>query len=168
LNHLWEQVPPEALVAQVYEHTRGNPFYVNEIAKSLIDDGLISFREHREIDLSYELRDLFWRRIRHLDFNTQTCLRKAASLGETFCLNDLRQISGLSEWQTLEHLDAALDQQLVQEVHGDFAMRFRHPEIHQLFYEDFGLFQHRILHRQVGNALERRASTQPGKSADFD
>lgn len=168
LGHLWEQPAPEALVARIYQHTQGNPFYVEEVAKGLVDEGLISFRggqwvfpSPEEIHLPPSVRESVWQRIGHLSPETQTLLRQAAVLGQTFRFDDLQQMSGLPEWQTLEHLDMALERQLVQEVPGDFVLRFRHPEIQHVLYEDLGPLRRRMLHRQAGEALERRARAQP-------
>ncbi len=46
LLEFWENAVPEpaifeALVDKLYQHTRGNPYYVEEIAKALLDDGLL-------------------------------------------------------------------------------------------------------------------------------
>ncbi len=163
LANIWEQPVPEALTAKIYQHTGGNPFYVEQVAQGLADDGLITLQEGQwhfppleEVRLPQNARDAVWRRIRHLDPDTQESLRRASVLGPTFRLEDLQEMGGLSQWEALEHLDMALERELVQEAPGDVALRFRHSEIQSVLYVDMGRWR-RLLHRQAAEALERRA-----------
>src|SRR5262249_28854382 len=41
LAHLWVPDIPEALIETIYRHTEGNPLYVEEVARGLVDDGLV-------------------------------------------------------------------------------------------------------------------------------
>jgi len=173
LTNIWQQPVPAALTEKIYQHTGGNPFYVEEVAEGLVDDGLITLQEGRwhfpaleEVRLPQDVREAIWRRIRHLGPDTQSLLRQAAVLGQTFRFDDLREMSGLSEWEVLEHLDMALERQLVQEVPGEASFCFRHAEIQDVLYADLGLLRRRLLHRQAGKALERRAGPKPEYMAE--
>jgi tetratricopeptide (TPR) repeat protein len=106
-----------------------------------------------------------WRRVEHLSPDTQGVLRQAAVLGQIFRFDDLREMSGLSEWEALEHLDVALERQLVEEVGGDTQLRFRHAGIQAALYDDLGPVRRRLLHRQAARALERRAGPDPARLA---
>ena len=145
LANIWEQPVPEALTGKIYQHTGGNPFYVEQVAQGLADDGLITLQEGQwhfptleEVRLPQNVRDAVWRRIRRLDPDTQTLLRQASVLGPTFRLDDLQEMSGLSQWEALEHLDMALERELVQQVPGDTMLRFSHSEIQYVLYADMG------------------------------
>jgi predicted ATPase len=173
LANIWQQSVPEVLVEKIYQHTEGNPFYVEEVAKGLSDDGLVTLQEGEwrfpaleEVRLPQTVREVVWRRIRHLSPDTQALLRQAAVLGQAFKFDDLQEISGLSEWEVLEQLDMALERQLVQEVAGDTMLRFSHPEIHYVLYAELGPLRRRLLHRQAGEALERRAMPEPERIAE--
>jgi anti-anti-sigma factor len=180
LTYIWQQPVPEALSDKIYQHTDGNPFYVEEVAKGLVDEGLVTadfhleedmpsaerqFPDLKELRLPQSVREAVWRHIGHLSSDTQMLLRQAAVLGQTFRLDDLQAISGLSEWEVLEHLDTALERQLIQEVPGNearssTALRFSHTEIQYVLYEDLGALRRRMLHRQAGEALERRVGSK--------
>ncbi len=171
LANVWQQSVPEALTGKVYQHTGGNPFYVEQVAKGLADDGLITLQEGQwhfptleEVRLPQNVRDAVWRRIRRLDPDTQTLLRQASVWGLAFRLDDLQAMSGLSQWEALEHLDMALERELVQEVPGDTMLRFSHSEIQYVLYADMGRWL-RLLHRQAGETLERRAGAAPERMA---
>jgi anti-anti-sigma factor len=169
LVNMWNQPVPEALTARIYQHTGGNPLYVEEVAMGLVDDGLVTLRDGKqhfpameEMRLPPNMREAIWRRIRHLSPDTQTLLRRASVLGPVFRFDDLQAMSDLSEWEVLEHLDMALARQLVQEAPpGETSLRFYHTEIQEVLYVDLGSPYRRLLHRQAGEAIERHAQHEP-------
>jgi phosphoribosyl 1,2-cyclic phosphodiesterase/tetratricopeptide (TPR) repeat protein/anti-anti-sigma regulatory factor len=175
LSHIWRQPAPPALTERIYQHTEGNPFYVEEVAKTLVDDGLIILQQGQwhfpvleEVRLPRTVREAVWRRIHYLSPDTQSLLRQAAVLGQTFKFEDLLEMSGQSEWEVLEHLDVALERQLLQEAAGadETLLHFRHPEIQQVLYTEMGMLRRRMLHHQAGEALTRRAMPEPSRIAE--
>jgi anti-anti-sigma factor len=173
LTNIWKQPVPAALAEKIYQHTEGNPFYVEEVAKGLVDDGVIIWKDGKwhfptleEIRLPRTIHEAVWSRIRHLNQDTQGLLRQASVLGQVFRFNDLCEMSGLSEWDVLEHLDVALERQLIQEAPGEMCLRFSHAETQYVLYTDMGPLRRRMLHRQAGEALERTAQPEPEAIAD--
>lgn len=177
LTYIWhQQTVPEALTEKIYAHTAGNPFYVEEVAKVLEDDGLIPspgvadsdptwhMQALEEVRLPQSVRETVWRRIEHLSAETQALLQQAAVLGQTFRFDDLRRMSDLTEWEVLEHLDEAFERQLIEEIPGEQQLRFRQAEIQYVIYADLGPLRRRLLHRKAGEALEQRAA---GKTNAF-
>ena len=172
LASLWGDDVPVELARKIYQHTGGNPFYVKEVAKGLVDDNLITLQDGvwhfppiTEIRLPATVREAVWRRIRHLGPDTQTLLRQASVLGQTFKFEDLVAMSGLPEWEVLELLDPAMERQLIHELPTENALRFSHAEIHYVLYADIGPLQRRRLHLQAGESLERRAMPEPERIA---
>ncbi len=173
LQETWQQPVPPDLTAKIYQHTAGNPFYVIEVAKSLMDEGHVflqagqwQFPNLQTISLPSSVRETILRRVALLTPDTQNLLRQAAVLGQVFSLADLLEMSGLSEWEALEHLDVALERQLVQEAPGDGVLGFTQAEIQLALYEDLGHMRRRMLHRQAAEAMERRAQPQPDRIAE--
>ena len=173
LANIWGQTVPEALVAQIYQVTEGNPFYVEEVAKGLVDDetvrwqdGAWQFSVEKGVRLPQSVRDAVLRRVSHLSHDTQGLLRQAAVLGRTFSFEDLQQVSNLSEWAVLEHLDVALERQLIEEAPGETMLRFRHAEIQHVLYQELSTLRRRLLHRQAGQALELRHLSDSGHLAE--
>lgn len=167
LTQFLQQPAPPEISRRIYQQTEGNPFYVEEIIQALVEEGQIRlqggqwyFPDSAEIRLPPSVREAVWARIGQLSPDTQSLLRQAAVMGQTFRFVDLREMSGLSEWQLLEHLDLAMARQLVQEVPGDTVLRFRHTEIRHVLYSDLGPLRRRMLHRQAGQALEKRVGAQ--------
>ncbi len=170
LENLWHQPVPAAFVAKIYQHTAGNPFFVEEVAKALLDEGRITLKEGqlyfpadlRTIVFPTSVRETVLHRVGLLPEETQSLLRQAAVLGQSFHYLDLQEMSGLSEWEMLERLEPALERQLVQEASGEGLLRFRHFEIHQVLYGELSPLRRRLSHRQAGEALERRLGPLPG------
>lgn len=172
LTHIWQRPVPTGLIEKIYQHTEGNPFYVEEVARELIEGGVVTFQNGRlhvpmmeQLALPSSVHEVVWRRISHLHTETQALLHQAAVLGQQFRFVHLLAMSGLSERELLEHLDMALERQLVQEVAGDTALSFRHAEIQRVLYSDLGPLRRRILHRLAGEAMERFPTTGLGYSA---
>ena len=173
LGNIWHQAVPEQLVKRIYACTGGNPLYLEEVARGLADEGLVV--QHRgqsqlpEIDsirLPQSVYDAVEGRIHFLDADTRDILSQAAIFGQTFRFDNLIAMSGLSEWDVLDHLDLALERQLVQEIPGEDTLRFRHAEIHHVIYNDLGTLRRRRLHRRAGDTLEKRAQPKPESIAE--
>jgi len=170
---IWMELGPKALVDKIYQHTNGNPLFTGEVARGLVDDGLVvlkngayQFPALEDVRLSYDVREAIWRRIRHLNPDAQTLLRQASVLGQVFQLDDLRRMSNLTISEILENLDIALERCLVQEMPGEGQLSFCHPDIQDVLYADLGPPRRRLLHRQAGEAMEQRAGSQPEHIAE--
>jgi serine/threonine protein kinase/phosphoribosyl 1,2-cyclic phosphodiesterase/tetratricopeptide (TPR) repeat protein/anti-anti-sigma regulatory factor len=163
LAAIWERPVPAELSKLIYRHTEGNPFYVEALARGLIDDGLVPTETDAplpvpaEVRLPETMRDAVWRRIRHLSPDTQTLLRQAAVLGPTFSFPLLHELSRLKEWEVLEHLDTVLERQLVREAAQEGMLSFSHAEIYHVLYADLATTRKRRLHREAAQAIERLA-----------
>ncbi|HMP41481.1 MAG TPA: tetratricopeptide repeat protein [Roseiflexaceae bacterium] len=172
LAQLWGGNVPSLLVEQIFRHTDGNPLYVESIARSFSDDGVIVLGEggvvlqsSGEIRMAPSVREAVWRRIRRLNPDTQTLLRQAAILGLVFSFEQLHAMSGMSDWEVLEHLDVALERRLLQEVPNEPMLRFSHSEIHYVLYADLGVMRRRLLHRQAAEAIELLAGGRADEHA---
>lgn len=168
LKHVWHLEAPRELVEKIYAHTTGNPLYVEEIIKTLIDEGQIVLRDGvwhfpnpEHITLPQSVRETVLRRVNLLPPEAQNLLRQAAILGQSFHFRDLQAMTRLDDWELLDQLDLLFERQFLEEVKGEERLRFRHPEVQQTLYEDSGPLRRRILHRQAGEALEQRSDTPP-------
>ena len=173
LESLWLQEAPKNLATTIYRRSQGNPFFAEEIAKGLVDDDVVSWRDNKwhfasviESSLPKDIQEATLRRINRLSKETQTLLHQAAVLGRTFRFTDLHEVSDLSEWDALESLDIALERQLLSEVVGEQVLRFKHVTIQNVFYQNLSQLKRQLMHRESGEALERRAKLD-GPSRDM-
>lgn len=168
LRYVWHLEAPRELVERIYAHTTGNPLYVEEIIKALMDEGQIVLRDGvwqfpnaEHITLPDSVRGAVLRRVNLLPADAQNLLRQAAILGQSFHFRDLQAMARLDEWELLDQLDLLFERQFLEEIKGEERLRFRHPEVQQTLYEELGPLRRRMLHRQAGEALEQRSTTPP-------
>ena len=172
LSGLWGQDVPAEWVSAIFDRSGGNPFYVKEIAKTAVDDGLITFADDRwhfarvvDLKLPPKIRDIVLRRVTRVAGKTQEILRQAAVLGQQFAFADLLAVSELSEDHLLACLDEAMAHNLLREVDSGLALAFSNVEIQQVIYEDLSNLRRRRLHRQTGLTLEQYYQAEPGPVA---
>ena len=174
LADIWRQPVPKPFTQMIFHHTGGNPFYVEEVIRSLINDRIVTqqgedawhFPVVENISLPTSIREAVWRRIHRLTPNTQDLLRQAAVLGHYFRFEDVLTLSGLSKWEVMEHLSLALEEELVQEGRSQDTFRFAHTEIQNVLYTDLNDLRRQMLHRQAGETLERRLSNGGDQSVE--
>ncbi|MEI8307619.1 MAG: tetratricopeptide repeat protein [Chloroflexales bacterium] len=172
LAQFWDATVPDNLVAEIAQQTGGNPLYVEEVAKGLVEDGAVvqqhgqwHYPEPTVVRLPQSVYEAVEGRIHYLNPETREVLTQAAVLGSRFRFDDLVALSGRAEWEVLEQLDLAMERQLVEEVAGERVLRFRHAEIHQMIYSDLGELRRRHLHRRAGDILEQQAGVSSEHAA---
>lgn len=152
----------------IYRESEGNPFFIEQILRTLYDEGNIYpvddgwERERIEnLILPPSIRDLFRRRISRVNDQTREVLSQAAIIGEVFEFDILRQVSGLNEGYLLDVLDEAIAAQLVEEYSKDGERyRFTHGKIMQVLYEEMTMRRRKMLHSRVAELLEQLDRSQ--------
>jgi predicted ATPase len=164
LQGMWRQSIPEEWVQAIYERTGGNPFYIEEVVKNLLDekvialdDGVWKFAPLVEVKLPERVRDIVRQRIARLTPSSQEILRLAAVLGQQFSFYDLVAVSGKSETNLLGNLDELLERGILGEAERGGDLAFSHVEFQEVVYNDLKPLRRRLLHQQIGDALETAA-----------
>lgn len=167
LEEIWSQSVPIDLGTAIYNRSAGNPLMIAEVARGLIDDGIVNWQEGRwyfgpvaEVTLPQNINEAVIRRFDGLDRETRTLLNQAAILGSTFKLEDLIEVTTLSLPRVLESMDIALERQFLEEVPGEQTLRFSHSLVRQTLYHNLSFMKRRTLHREAGELLERRYAQQ--------
>ena len=101
LDGLSERQAPETLVSLIFEESQGNPFFVEEMYRHLVEDGKVfdaagQFRTDITIDESdvpENVRLIIGRRLERLDENEKRMLAAAAVIGRSFSFQLLTSIS---------------------------------------------------------------------------
>jgi ABC-type oligopeptide transport system substrate-binding subunit len=124
-----EEITPEFLEG-IYRETEGNPFFIEEVCKALVESGRLHYeggRWHRpsvdELGIPQSVRVAIQSRVRVLPEAAQETLRLAAMLGRSFELDTLAAASDLDEEVLLDALEYAQRAQLVEELRGVPAAR---------------------------------------------
>ena len=157
---LGERVSGEFAVA-VHRETEGNPFFVEEVLKALIERGSVR-RESgkwRRCDMEQMLipqsvKEAIGNRLDRVSQNCNEVLRVAAILGKVFTFEELSATAEQNEDALLDALDEAANAQLIAAGSGD-SFSFTHDKIREVLYEELNPIRRRRLHRRVAEGLER-------------
>lgn len=145
----------------VYDRTEGNPFFIEELLRTLVETGGV-FLEHgrwdrravADLSVPPTVQDAILRRVAALPDEAQRILTAAAVLGQRFRLEPLRALSESTESAVLESLRSLINQQLIIEDRASGEFRFRHALTRDTVYGQLLAPERRALHRAVAAALE--------------
>ena len=161
---LGEQVSGEFAVA-VHRETEGNPFFVEEVLKALIERGSVRRESGRwrrcdmdELLIPQSVKEAIGNRLDRVSQNTNEVLRVSAILGKVFTFEDLSAAVELNEDTLLDALDEASGAQLIAADSGG-SFSFTHDKIREVLYEELNPIRRRRLHRHVAESLERNRET---------
>jgi predicted ATPase len=159
--------PPGAgqdFIESIYRETEGNPFFIEEVCKALVESGDLYLEHGRwhypPVDallVPQSVRVAIQARVAKLPPDQQEVLRLAAIVGREFDFDLLAAASETAEDELIAGLEAAERAQLIEETgsqHGGM-FRFVHALIPTTLAESLSGLRRRKLHRQVGEALER-------------
>jgi class 3 adenylate cyclase/tetratricopeptide (TPR) repeat protein len=158
-----EEITPEFL-AGIYRETEGNPFFIEEVCKTLIESGKLTYadgRWHRpsmdEMEIPQSLRLAIQARVGRLSSQTQEALTLASIIGREFEFEILLQASEYDEDSLIELLESATRAQLIEEVKGkgDELYTFVHALIPTTLYEGVSARRRKRAHERVAHAIEK-------------
>jgi hypothetical protein len=162
-----------ALAGGLATETGGNPFFVGEILRSLIESGAITFDETAcrwSVDpvaassLPESVREVVEHRIDRLGEHGREALSIAAVIGRSFGVDLLAQLVEMSEPRLLDVLEAAVRASLLREsteVVGRF--EFEHALINDTLYQGLGGTRRARLHHRIAEAIEQLHGTDSDK-----
>jgi tetratricopeptide (TPR) repeat protein len=158
-----DDVPPE-FCQMVYEKTRGNPFFAEEVIESLKEEGTIyregnkwKFKEISKIEFPESVKNVLKARFNRLDDECQNVLTMASLVGNDFTLEAMSALTGIEENKLLELMDRMLKTGLIKEreVRGEGVCSFADILVRDVVYEEVSLLKRKKLHGVVGGALEK-------------
>ncbi|HMA34638.1 MAG TPA: adenylate/guanylate cyclase domain-containing protein [Chloroflexia bacterium] len=163
-------LPPE-LHTRLLAKAEGNPFYLEEVARSIVDSGLIGTEgglwmrlgSVDEIVVPDSLRGLIATRVDRLSPVLKTTLQRAAVLGRHFAAPDLAGLvdepaglpGQLAELESRELLKPDTE----RSTNSEYA--FKHALVQEVAYGSLLREQRRLLHRLVADHLDPQSS-EPG------
>ena len=130
LEVMFQQEIPPAFVDSVYAETEGNLFYIEEVCRTLIDEGGLYCSNCSDAcwvfpqDLTHtpipqSVRLAVQARVGKLPPEAQDVLRLAAVIGREFDFDTLRRACDLDEERLIDALEAAQRAQLIAEVRAN-------------------------------------------------
>jgi len=155
---------PREFCELVYEKTRGNPFFVEEVIKSLKEEEVIYREENKwkikevsKIEFPRTIKGVIKARIGRLDDECQNVLTMASFVGKDFTFETLSGVTGVEEDKLLETLEKILKTGLFKHkvIRGEDVCSFADIIVRDVVYEEVSPFRRKRLHNVVGCALEK-------------
>jgi class 3 adenylate cyclase/tetratricopeptide (TPR) repeat protein len=160
---------PTSIITVITNRAEGNPFFIEEVIRSFIDDGVIKiedgeFKLTEKIDavvIPETIQDVLMSRIDRLDQTTRTLLKEASVIGRYFFYKILTEVA-----KTIEHIDDKLEllkgvQVLLERKRlGESEYLFKHALAREVTYESILMKKRKELHLKVAETIESVFSEQ--------
>jgi eukaryotic-like serine/threonine-protein kinase len=159
-----QEITPHFLQG-IYREAEGNPFFVEEVCKSLVESGALTFAEGRwhrprmdDLGIPQSVRMAIQSRVGRLPQTVQETLQLASILGREFEFELLAAASDQGEETLIGALETAENAQLILEVRGrrQVTFAFAHGLIPTTLAEAVHTLRRRRLHRRAAEAIELR------------
>lgn len=154
---------PESLRRLLLERAEGNPFYLEELVASLVEDGTLvqegeAWRLKGPVEglrIPDTLQGVLLARFDRLERDVRSTLQMASVIGRSFLYRLLRAVAE-AEAELDRHMVLLQRADLVREkaVRPELEYIFKHSLAQEAAYESLLLERRREFHRRVGEALE--------------
>jgi tetratricopeptide (TPR) repeat protein/ribosomal protein L40E len=161
---------PYSLSEAIYRQTEGNPLFVQEVVRYLVEEGLLTkdkkgWQTESRVLMSIPegLRDVIGKRLSSLSQECNRVLSVASVIGRDFQLEVLQVVAGISEEDLYKVIEEAQNAALIEERPQSGRMiryRFTHAFFRQTLYEEIIAPRRIRLHQQVARALEEVYKTR--------
>lgn len=151
---------PADMVTAIHEETAGNPFFVKEVFRHLVEEGRVGTSTRvadrtSELGIPDSVKLVLAKRMSRLPGDTNEMLMAACAFTGGFELPVLQSLTGLSEDDLLRAIDDALDSGLIVAVgHPPTLYDFAHALVRNTLVESLNPDRRARLHRRVAEAIE--------------
>ena len=153
-----------AFVTSIVERTGGNPFFIEEVVRSLIDEQALlpkggTFHltdKSATISIPNTIEELLMARIDRLEEQTRDLVKDASVIGRSFFYRILAEVAS-----KIENIDARLS--YLQEIQllrerlrmGELEYLFKHALAQEVAYESILPLKRKELHLRVARSIEK-------------
>ncbi len=153
-----------SIVDQIIQRSGGNPFFIEEVVRSFIDEGAVfkqngEFRITEKIEkmtIPYTINDVLMARIDRLDENTRELIKVASVIGRSFFYRILTEVAN-----TIDHIDSRLSYlkqtELIRERKRleELEYLFKHALAQEAAYESILYQKRKEIHLKVAESIEK-------------
>ena len=154
---------PEQLEQLILDKAEGNPFYIEEVSKSLLEEGALRrtdgtyvlARPAKEVLIPNTIQEVILSRIDRLERGSKEALQLASVIGREFTVRLLKRITetraGLEDLLIgLKSLELIYEKTFFPEL----SYMFKHALTHQVAYSTLLLERRKALHQMVATGIE--------------
>jgi DNA-binding CsgD family transcriptional regulator len=159
-------------LSALYGLTEGNPFFVEEILKSLVAAGDIFYADGQwdrkplaELHIPRTVQVAVQQRVERLSADARRLLMLAVVAGRRFDFELLQRLTGHDEPMLLELIKSLIAAQLVVEESAE-TFAFRHALTREALYAELLARERRAMHGQLAEALEAITQRRGGEARD--
>lgn len=155
---------PQNVKDLIHRRSEGNPFFIEEIARSFIDKGAVvlkdgSFMFTKDIEstvIPKNIQELLMSRIDRLDNQSKSLIKIASVIGRNFFYKILRDVADIVDNidQKLQYLERV---QLIRKGKrmGEVEYLFKHAIVQETAYESILRRKRKDLHLKVAESIEK-------------
>lgn len=152
-------------VSLLYGWTRGNPFFVEETLKELIESGRLSQRggkwagfELQTFEMPLTVRDAVAGRLARLSAPGRALANLAAVIGTRATYDTLLSISGIAEPEFVVAVEELCRERVLEEKRDEERVTydFTHPLLQQVLYAELGHARVTLFHGAIAESLEKQ------------
>jgi DNA-binding CsgD family transcriptional regulator/tetratricopeptide (TPR) repeat protein len=149
---------------RLHRWTGGNPFFIDEMLKSLIESGQLARRHGGwvgwgvdELRVPATIREATLARLADLPAEARRLADTAAVLGGRATYDELAAVAELQPDALIAAIDRLRSHDVLaeREEGGEIIYDFSHPLLQETLYSELGLARTRALHGAIAEALER-------------
>ncbi len=164
--------PTAELARLLWTQTNGNPFFVQEILRNLVESGRlveqdgqwIAAQKISDLAIPEGVREVIGRRLNRLAKGTNEILTTAAVIGAVIDFDVLVAVSDSSEEAVLDALDEATAVSLLRETLAG-SYEFTNAIIRSTLYDELSVARRSRRHRQIAEFLEARGKVDDDAAA---
>ncbi|MCX5703489.1 MAG: diguanylate cyclase, partial [Candidatus Omnitrophica bacterium] len=148
-------------VGLIYDVTKGNPSFIEEMLKSLIENGVIFYQNDSwqikpgitKKDIPASLEDIIKGRLKALDDETKEMIIQAAVIGQNFQIDILKKIGDKDEGFVSEIINRAKKMRLVDELETSGRFNFINKNTQDILYNQLDEEQRTKMHYKIAQTL---------------
>jgi predicted ATPase len=157
--------PPEEIASLIYSETEGNPFFIEELLRHLVEQdqlldkngGIRRDLKFDELNVPRTVRLVIGRRVTRLSDGAQKTLATAAVIGRAFTFELLRESSHANADSLLDWIEEGERAGLIASTfhYPEVQFRFSHELIRQTVASELSSARRQVLHLMIADAIER-------------
>ena len=161
-------VVPEAVARLVRERAGGNPFYVEEVVRHLMEAGILGIvdegyqlvRELRPEDLPGSIESLIAARLDRLRSDSRRVAQTSAVIGRNFLFRVLARLPDVHDAARSGTAELTARQLIIEQARDPLEYAWKHAIAREVAYSSILAAMRRTIHRQVADVMEELLGEQ--------